>query len=93
MSKIVLIFMVFLLLLAEAPVALADAAIGTTATTEAFGVPVPRPNFRKYRGNSRHKPHKLGVFKRWSLRRKAARKRKNRSTPSIKVGAPVRTKK
>jgi hypothetical protein len=32
------------------------------------------PNYKKYRGNSRHKPHKLGVYKRWRLRCKAKHK-------------------
>ncbi|RYU81026.1 hypothetical protein [Hymenobacter persicinus] len=32
------------------------------------------PNYKKYRGNSRHKARKLGVYKRWRLRCKAKHK-------------------
>ncbi|WP_426489911.1 hypothetical protein [Hymenobacter sp. 102] len=49
-----------------------------------------RPNYKPYRGNSRHKMKKLGVYKRWRLRVKAQKKKRNR-TPSVKVGTPVRT--
>ncbi|GAA3938843.1 hypothetical protein GCM10022406_23800 [Hymenobacter algoricola] len=34
------------------------------------------PNYKRYRGNSRHKPRKLGVWKRWRLRVKAKHKAK-----------------
>ncbi|TGE27728.1 hypothetical protein [Hymenobacter metallicola] len=53
---------------------------------------VPRPNYKAYRGNSRHKAKKLGVFKRWSLRRKAMRKRKRKMNPVIRVEKPTRNK-
>lgn len=49
-----------------------------------------RPNYKAYRGNSRHKMKKLGPLRRWKLRRKAQRKRKQ-LTPSVKVGAPTRS--
>ncbi|GGG38853.1 hypothetical protein GCM10011378_13950 [Hymenobacter glacieicola] len=48
-----------------------------------------RPNYKAYRGNSRHKMKKLGPFRRWKLRLKAQRKRKR--NPSVKVGAPTRS--
>ena len=51
-----------------------------------------RPNYKPYRGNSRHKMKKLGVYKRWRLRVKAQKKKRSRGlSPSVKVGAPVRT--
>ncbi|RSK31203.1 hypothetical protein [Hymenobacter metallilatus] len=51
-----------------------------------------RPNYKAYRGNSRHKMKKLGVYKRWRLRVKAQKKKRNRVlSPSVKVGVPVRT--
>ena len=55
-------------------------------------VNTPRPNYKIYRGNSRHKAKKLGIFKRWSLRRKAMRKRKHKAVPVIKVEKPTRNK-
>jgi hypothetical protein len=41
------------------------------------------PNYSKYRGNSRHKPHKLGVYKRWRLRSKAQRKIRQRKRAAM----------
>ncbi|SNR51088.1 MULTISPECIES: hypothetical protein [Hymenobacter] len=92
MSKTLLILFCFLLFLAEVPTAVAESGSTSAPAETALNFRVPRPNFKKYRGNSRHKPHKLGPLKRWRLRRKAASKRRNRTTPSIKVGTPVRTK-
>ena len=51
-----------------------------------------RPNYKPYRGNSRHKLKKLGPVRRWKLYLKAKKRRGNR-VPSVKVGAPVRTTK
>jgi hypothetical protein len=41
------------------------------------------PNYRKYRGNSRHRPHKLGVYKRWRLRCKAKHKARQIAHPRV----------
>ncbi|GAB3239201.1 hypothetical protein GCM10027346_32260 [Hymenobacter seoulensis] len=49
-----------------------------------------RPNYKAYRGNSRHKMKKLGPYRRWKLRRKAQHKRRQ-AGPSVKVGSPVRS--
>jgi hypothetical protein len=38
---------------------------------------VPRPNYKRYRGNSRSKHKRLGFFRRRAARRRAMRKRKN----------------
>lgn len=95
MSKILLLLLCALMLLLEPAAALASPA--ETATTEmASSVAMRighRPNYKKYRGNSRHKAKKLGVFRRWKLYRKAKRKRAAQGHPSIKVGKPVRTSK
>ncbi|QJX46654.1 hypothetical protein HMJ29_06760 [Hymenobacter taeanensis] len=95
MSKLLLLFLCALMLLLE-PVA-AVAAPREAATTEVAASPGSRighrPNYKKYRGNSRHRPKKLGVFRRYFLYRKAKKKRAARHTPSVKVGRPVRTSK
>ena len=99
MSKILLLFLCALMLLLEPGAALASPAAETATTEMAASISSRighRPNYKKYRGNSRHKPKKLGVFRRWKLYRKAKRKRATRATqghPSIKVGKPVRTTK
>ena len=101
MSKILLLFLCALMLLLEPAAALASPAAETAATTTEMVASISsrighRPNYKKYRGNSRHKPKKLGVFRRWKLYRKAKHKRAARAAkghPSIKVGKPVRTTK
>ncbi|UOQ73216.1 hypothetical protein [Hymenobacter cellulosilyticus] len=60
--------------------------------TEIAETNTPRPNYKPYRGNSRHRAKKLGVFRRWALRRKAMRKRKRKAIPSVKVDKPMRNK-
>jgi hypothetical protein len=95
MSKILLLFLCALMLLLE-PVAAVAAPSEATATEAAAGVLSRighRPNYKKYRGNSRHKPRKLGAFRRWALWRKAKKKRASKGLPSIKVGKPVRVNK
>ncbi|MCB2378564.1 hypothetical protein LGH70_13270 [Hymenobacter sp. BT635] len=74
----------------QAVLASVEASAATTELAEEAAT--PRPNYKVYRGNSRHKAKKLGVFRRWKLRRKAMRKRKHRSTPVIKVDKPTRNK-
>ncbi|SHI39653.1 hypothetical protein SAMN02745146_0756 [Hymenobacter daecheongensis DSM 21074] len=40
-------------------------------------------NYKKYRGNSRHKARKLGAYKRWRLRCKAKHKARLKAQPRI----------
>ena len=86
-KTILLLFLAFLILV-DPEMALATAT-ETTASSEV--TTTPRPNYKRYRGNSRHRPRKLGPVRRWKLRRKAQRKR-GTGRPSIKAGPPVRTK-
>jgi hypothetical protein len=95
MSKILLLFFCALMLLLEPMVAVATPreATSTEAAASSSSRIGHRPNYKKYRGNSRHKPRKLGVFRRWKLYRKAKKKRVARGIPSVKAGRPVRTSK
>jgi hypothetical protein len=99
MFKTLLLLLLAFVMLLEPEVVLARPA----ATTSPAGIEMAdgislfrksykrgRPNYKPYRGNSRHKMKKLGVYKRWRLRVKAQKKKRSR-TPSVKVGAPVRT--
>ncbi|TGE21272.1 hypothetical protein E5K00_13340 [Hymenobacter aquaticus] len=93
MYKILLIlFCAFLTLLDPQTVLATSAEAGTTSTELVEEAATPRPNYKPYRGNSRHKAKKLGVFRRWKLRRKAMRKRKHKALPVIKVDKPTRNK-
>ncbi|WP_022825033.1 hypothetical protein [Hymenobacter norwichensis] len=76
-KKIVLLLLAFLLFLSpEAAPAenISDAAIETISSSYPK---VPRPNYKRYRGNSRSKHKRLGFFRRRAARRRAMRKRKN----------------
>jgi hypothetical protein len=76
-KTVVLLFLAFLLLLS--PEAVRSESI-SEAATEALSVSypkVPRPNYKKYRGNSRGKKKRLGYFRRRAARRRAMRKRQN----------------
>lgn len=71
----------------------ASATVGTELLTPDLFRRKPRkgrPNYMRYRGNSRQKHHKLGPVRRYKLRRKAQAK-KNRPRGSVEVGAPTRT--
>ncbi|MCB2406454.1 hypothetical protein [Hymenobacter lucidus] len=95
MYKIVLILLCAFMTLLDPQAAQATSADTFAATTEVndAAAGAPRPNYKVYRGNSRHKAKKLGVFRRWKLRRKAMRKRKlHKVTPTIKVEKPTRNK-
>jgi len=55
---------------------------------------IPRPNYKRYKGNSRSKKRRLGFFRRRAARRKAMRKSKQQATTPrgvIRVDAPVGT--
>lgn len=88
-----------MLLEPEVVLARTSGAAAPAATEMASGISLfrktakrGRPNYKPYRGNSRHKVKKLGVYKRWRLRVKAQKKKRSRVLkPSVKVGAPVRT--
>lgn len=98
-KKLLWLFLGFLMLLEPdsvlaSVVAPADATkTETVAATSLFRRVAKRgrPNYKPYRGNSRHKAKKMGPLKRWKLRRKAQKKK--RTTPSVKVGRPVRSAK
>lgn len=94
MYKTVLILLCAFLTLLDPQAAQAAPADTFAATTEVNdAAAAPRPNYKVYRGNSRHKAKKLGVFRRWKLRRKAMRKRKlHKVMPTIKVEKPTRNK-
>jgi len=77
MHKIILLFFCLLLMLFEAEPVRAETINATAAETESLAYPkVPRPNYKKYRGNSRSRKKRLGFFRRRAARRKAARKKK-----------------
>ncbi|WP_139925214.1 hypothetical protein [Hymenobacter sp. DG01] len=96
-KTILLLFLAFLMFL-EPEAARAEAESSPSVGTEMVeSTPLfrrtykrGRPNYKRYRGNSRHKMKKLGPFRRWKLRLKAQKKRKQR-TPSVQVGAPTRS--
>ena len=101
MFKTLLLLLLAFVMLLEPEVVLArtagaasPAGIGMVSGTALFrrNVKRGRPNYKPYRGNSRHKMKKLGVFKRWRLRVKAQKKKRSHGlSPSVKVGAPVRS--
>ena len=89
MFKTLFLLLLALLVFVDPEMALATATETTAAPSEM--ATTPRPNYKRYRGNSRHRARKLGPVRRWKLRRKAQRKR-GTGRPSIKAGPPVRTK-
>ncbi len=75
-------FFCLLFSLPDAESARAETTDVAAAATESLAYPkVPRPSYKKYRGNSRSKKKRLGFFRRRAARRKAVRK---------KNAAPVR---
>jgi hypothetical protein len=93
MYKIILIlFCAMLTLLGPQDMQAAPSDSSAGHTELADNSAMPRPSYKAYRGNSRHKAKKLGVFRRWALRRKAMRKRKRKAIPSIRVEKPTRNK-
>jgi hypothetical protein len=85
MYKIVLLFLCTLFMLFEPDAVQAEEASLTTTEAESSLYPkVPRPNYKRYRGNSRTKKKKFGYFRRRAARRKAMRKR--RATPAPRKG-------
>lgn len=100
-KTLLLLFLAFVVLLEPGAVlasSLRDAAAPTSTealTAASFfrrSAKRGRPNYKPYRGNSRHKLKKLGPVRRWKLYLKAKKRRGNR-VPSVKVGAPVRSTK
>lgn len=71
----------------------ADAATTTLAGTAESTV-IPRPNYKRYKGNSRTKKHRMGYFRKRAARRKAMRKRRQKVTAPkgvIRVDKPTGT--
>ncbi len=82
MYKIVLLFFCALFLLLDAELGQAKEATSLTAEAESSAYPkVPRPNYKRYRGNSRSRRKRLGFFRRRAARRKALRKQKAKPAP------------
>ncbi|RSK42629.1 hypothetical protein [Hymenobacter perfusus] len=101
-KTLLLLFLAFVMLLEpEAVLAHASGTASAAGTEMVSGASLfrrsakrGRPNYKPYRGNSRHKMKKLGVYKRWRLRVKAQKKKRSRGlSPSVKAGAPVRSAK
>jgi hypothetical protein len=75
MSKIVLLLFCALMIFADAqPVLATSAGMSLFRAKPRPNETSHAPNYKRYRGNSRHKPRKLGVYKRWRLRCKAKHK-------------------
>ncbi|TGE21274.1 hypothetical protein E5K00_13350 [Hymenobacter aquaticus] len=91
MYKLFLLLLLIVLTLAEPGSAAAEPAAfvpATEATVDAR--PVPRPNYKRYKGRKKHR--KPGFFKRWAARRKAKRKQKVAPRKGvITVDPPTRT--
>lgn len=77
MYKIIVLFFLALLLLVSPEAAPAESVSEAAVETVGSYPKVPRPNYKKYRGNSRSKHKRLGYFRRRAARRRAMRKRKN----------------
>lgn len=93
MYKTILILLCAFMTLLDPQAAEAFTVDSATASPEMVETnKVPRPSYKPYRGNSRHRAKKLGVFRRWKLRRKAMRKRKQKANPVIRVEKPTRNK-
>jgi hypothetical protein len=96
MIKFLLFLLCAFLLLGEPAAARAEAAEGATLTETLAYPRVPRPVYKRYRGNSRSKHRKPGFFRRMKLRRQAKRKLAAPHAPRkaqgvIKVDAPTGT--
>lgn len=77
-------FCVLFLLLEIDPAQAADISSPAAATERAESRPVPRPSYKRYRGNSRTRSKRMGYFRRRALRRKAMRKKK--AAPASRKG-------
>ena len=91
MFKRLLVLLLVLVTLAEPLAAVAEPLISPTTTEASVDArpPVPRPNYKRYKGRKKHR--KPGFFKRRKARRAAMRKRK--AVPRkgvISVDAPTR---
>ena len=84
-KKLLLLVAACLMLAATQPAA-------SAAAIPSRSVPVHRPSYKRYSGNSRHKVRKLTMLKRWKLRRKALSKKQMRGAgrPHIQAGPPIR---
>jgi|GEM_PF-2154422 len=97
MTKFILLLLCAFLVLIEPAPALAESGGSAEAPTEMLAYPrVPRPVYKRYKGNSRSKHRKPGFFRRRKLRRQARRKQATNYKPGkakgvIKVDAPVGT--
>jgi hypothetical protein len=97
MIKFLLFLLCAFLMLGEPTAARAEAAMGPASLTETLAYPrVPRPVYKRYRGNSRSKHRKPGLFRRMKLRRQAKLKQAAPRAPRkpqgvIKVDAPTGT--
>ncbi|GAA4016417.1 hypothetical protein GCM10022408_32350 [Hymenobacter fastidiosus] len=97
MTRLLLLLLCAFLVLVEPAAALADSAGRSETLTETLDYPrIPRPVYKRYRGNSRSKHRKPGFFRRMKLRRQAKRKASINRAPRkaqgvIKVDTPVGT--
>jgi hypothetical protein len=82
MYKIVLLFFCALFLLLDVEPVQAREVDDAAVEAESSAYPkVPRPNYKRYRGNSRSKSKRLGLFRRRAARRKAKRKQTAKPAP------------
>jgi hypothetical protein len=99
MSRIILLLLCAFMVLLEPETVLAAAAPEAPLTESAVSATdavtlIPRPNYKRYRGNSRSKKRRLGFFRRRAARRKAMRKGRQRAAAPkgrIQVDAPTGT--
>ncbi|QNH62419.1 hypothetical protein [Hymenobacter sediminicola] len=95
MTRIILLLMCVLMALLEPETAHATPNTETTALAGATeSEAIPRPNYKRYKGNSRTKKHKMGFFRKRAARRKAMRKRRQKVTAPkgvIRVDKPTGT--
>ena len=74
MYKIILLFFCAIFFLLDVEPGQAKEASSATVEAESSAYPkVPRPNYKRYRGNSRSRRKRLGFFRRRAARRKARR--------------------
>lgn len=95
MFRIILLLLCALLVLLEPETMQAAPAAPEAALTEAAAeAAIPRPNYKRYRGNSRTRKKRMGFFRRRAARRKAKRLNRQKVTAPkgrIKVDAPTGT--
>ncbi|PJJ48319.1 hypothetical protein [Hymenobacter chitinivorans] len=91
MYKLLLLLLCAVLCLGEPGTAMAESEASVAITEGAVAArPIPRPNYKRYKGRKKHR--KPGLFRRWAARRKAKRKVKTESSRRgvITVDPPTR---